>query len=71
MSLHSFEPTQRGRGQPPKYPVKLLTIGESMFFPEVDVTRIGNAVRHHKSMKFICRSVVSRGVVGVRVWRVA
>lgn len=59
------------RGPPPRYPVRHLAIGESAFFAGISANKIGNAVRHHKDMKFRCKTVVRGGVEGARVWRIA
>lgn len=64
-------PDNRGVGRPPKYPVKALRVGESMFFPEAKTDLVGKAARNHKPLRFKCRTVVSGGIKGTRVWRIA
>lgn len=64
-------PDNRGPGRPPKYPVKTLAVGETMFFAGVSSKKIGKCVRKHKPLRFKCRSVVKGGIQGVRVERIA
>lgn len=62
---------ERRRGGQVKYPVTQLEVGEKVFFPGANVVRVGNAVRHNKPMKFECTTIMVRGIVGVRVRRIA
>lgn len=67
----SGHPGTRGRGRPPKYPLRQMRVGESVFLGGTTQLKINKVRKVYKPMKFRCRSVVSSGVVGVRVWRVA
>lgn len=58
-------------GRPVKYPIGFLRVGESLFFPGVTHRLINNVRPIHRPKKFRVRSVVSRGMQGVRVWRIA
>lgn len=61
----------RGPGRPPKYPLRELAIGESVFFPGSETELVGKRARTYKPLKFKCRTVVSGGIKGTRVWRIA
>ncbi len=61
----------RGRGRPPKYPLRQMRVGESVFLGGTTQLKINKVRKVYKPMKFKCRSVVSGGVQGVRVWRMA
>jgi len=64
------EPVKRGPGQPAKYPLSDLEVGESRLFVGVHVNTICKRTSQHKPKKFRCVTVTRKGVVGVRVWRV-
>lgn len=57
-------------GRPEKYPVKRLAVGQCIYVENGDVTRVGNAVRHRKPMRFLCKTVVKHGTKLVKVVRI-
>lgn len=63
-------PDNRGRGRPPKYPLRKLRVGESFFVPGIDVNEICKRTYSFKPLRFKSRTVVNGGVKGVRVWRI-
>jgi hypothetical protein len=64
-------PAPRAPGRPPKYPLRSLAVGESVFIPGTTHRKINQVRPCYRPMKFKCRSVVSGGIPGVRVWRIA
>lgn len=64
-------PDNRGPGHPPKYPVRHMAVGDSIVFTDVDTEKVGNSVRHYKTMKFRCRTIISGGAPSCRVTRIA
>lgn len=61
----------RGPGRPPKYPFRKMAVGESVFLPGAVATRVEKARQRAKPLRFKRRNVVSGGVHGIRVWRIA
>jgi len=61
----------RGPGRPPKYPLRKMAVGESVFLPDAVAIRVEKARQRVKPLRFKIRSVVSDGVRGVKVWRIA
>lgn len=60
-----------GRSGPkPKYPLRALKVGESVFYP-VPSRLLSKATCKHKPMQFRVRKVMKDGVEGCRVWRIA
>lgn len=58
--------------RPRKYPWREISVGESFFAPGRTPTSIGGDIRkYHRPMRFKTRTVVRKGVVGVRVTRIA
>ena len=64
-------PETRPPGRAPKYPLRKLAVGESFFVPGIHIDEICKRTYHFKPLKFRSKTVVSRGVQGVRVWRIA
>ena len=58
-------------GRPPKYPLRTLAIGDTVFLPNTTQRKINKVRSVYAPMKFKCRDVVSGGVRGTRVWRIA
>ena len=57
--------------RPRKYPWEMM-IGASFFAPGRTSTSIQSDVRkHHSGRKYKCRKVAIKGVVGVKVMRIA
>lgn len=61
---------QKRNGRPAKYPLRQMTLDESVFLPGVTQLKINKVRSVYKPMKFRVRSVVAGGVQGVRIWRV-
>lgn len=61
-------PVRKG-GRPPKYPLRTLAVGESVFLPGVTQKKINKVRKVYVPMKFTCRAVVKNGEHGIRVWR--
>jgi hypothetical protein len=59
------------RGRPPLYPIGILKIGESLFFPGVTAHKLRNVFRHHQQMEFERQNVTRDGLQGLLVTRVA
>jgi hypothetical protein len=56
----------------PKYPqMRQIAVGESFFLPGIHVNEICKRTCFFKPLRFSCRTVSIRGVVGVRVRRIA
>lgn len=62
---------RRRAGRPAKYPLRQMALDDSVFLPGVSQIKINKVRSIYKPMKFRVRTVVSGGVEGVRVWRVA
>lgn len=54
-----------------KYPLRTLNVGESFFVAGIHVNEICKRTCFFKPLRFRCRTVVSKGVQGVRVLRIA
>lgn len=61
----------RRAGRPAKYPLRTLDVGDTVFIPGVTQAKINKVRKVYKPMKFKCRQVVSGGIEGTRVWRIA
>jgi hypothetical protein len=61
----------RGPGRQPKYPLTRMAVGETAFFPGADANDISKRTYQWKPMRWRARTVVSGGVKGARVWRIA
>jgi hypothetical protein len=57
--------------RPPKYPLRTIAVGESFFAPGVTPSHICWCAKNVRPRRFSCRTVVSKGVQGVRVRRIA
>lgn len=66
----------RGRGRPPKYPLRSLKVGESTFLPGAIRQNVNKAICNLRvqtpitPIKFRCRTVCKGGITGVRVTRI-
>lgn len=60
----------RLRGPMPKFPLRKMQIGESIFCPGHTARRMWNMCAGLRPMKFKCRTVVKGSQIGARVWRV-
>lgn len=58
-------------GRPPKYPLRTLDVGESIFIPGATQKKINKVRKVYVPMKFRCRTLVKGGMEGTRVWRIA
>lgn len=58
-------------GRPAKYPLREMALGETVFVPGATQSKINKVRSIYKPMKFRVRAVVSGGVEGVRIWRIA
>lgn len=56
-------------GRRPKYPIGILQVGESMFFP-ITAKAMRNIARRHTGKFFSIRSVTENGISGARITRV-
>lgn len=63
-------PDNRGPGRLPKYPLRKLAVGESIFIPGVTSNDICKRTYYFKPLRFRTRTVVSNGIQGTRVWRI-
>ena len=70
MSYQDY-PDNRGPGRPAKYPLRKLAVGESFFVPGIDHNEICKRTYLFKPLRFKTKAVVSGGVKGIRVWRIA
>ena len=61
----------RGPGRPAKWPLRRMDVGESIFIPGVNANRVCKRLSNFKPLRFKTRTVVSGGVMGARVWRIA
>lgn len=61
----------RGPGRPAKWPLRKMSVGESLFIPGFTANRVCKDLYYFKPLKFKTRTVVSGGVIGARVWRIA
>ena len=57
-------------GQPAKYPMRDMKLGEERFFPGIVANSISRRAGMYKPMKFKCRTIVWRGTVGAKVRRI-
>lgn len=57
--------------RPPKYPLRTMAVGETFFAPGRTPSHICWCARVLRPRKFASRTVVIKGVVGVRVRRIA
>lgn len=58
--------------RPRKYPWHAVAVGASFFAPGRTSNSIqGDARKYHAPKKFTCRKIVLKGVIGVKVTRVA
>jgi hypothetical protein len=64
-------PDNRPPGRAPKYPLRKLAVGESFFVPGIHINEICKRTYHFKPLKFTSKTVISNGVQGVRVRRIA
>lgn len=71
MTWTDYADNRSGPGRPPKYPLRSLEVGESMFIPGIDNNEICKRTHYFKPLRFRTRKVVSGGVEGIRVWRIA
>lgn len=65
---------RRGGGRKAKYPLQLMTVGQSFFAPGVTSAKMCGSVSfatRKTGAIFATRTVTEDGVCGVRVWRVA
>jgi hypothetical protein len=61
-------------GQPAKYPFRAMEIGDSFFVAGKKTGMISGSIQGHRKRyggRFVTRTVVEDGVMGVRVWRAA
>ena len=58
-------------GRPPIYPWRQIKIGDSFFAAGRTPRTMSKVSPHYRPMKFKCRSVSVKGVVGVKVMRIA
>ena len=56
-------------GCPPKYPFRMMEVGDSFFIAGKSATISGLFLRY-MPRKFTCRSVVENDISGVRIWRI-
>jgi hypothetical protein len=68
---HLDFPDNRVPGRPPKYPLRAMKVGETVFFPNTDADDVSKRTYQWKPMRWRARTVVSGGVKGARVWRIA
>jgi hypothetical protein len=64
-------PIPRGPGRPAKYPWKHIEVGESFFVPGRTAHDMHSCAHYQKPLKFRCRTITRKDVVGVKVTRVA
>jgi hypothetical protein len=58
------------RGARRRYPIATMKIGDSFFVPGVEAQALSSTIANNRPKKFTRRTVVERGIRGVRVWRV-
>lgn len=61
----------RRSGRLPKYPLRMMQVGDSMFIPGETPRSMQARWKWMKPKRFKSRTVVKSGVAGVRVWRIA
>ena len=66
---YSDFPDNRGPGKAPKYPLRKLAIGETIFLPGATTHLVGKAARNKKPMRFRCKTIVKGGIKGTKVTR--
>ena len=59
-------PVNKG-GRPPKYPLRSLAVGESVFLPGVTEKKINKVRKVYEPMKFRVKTFAN----GARIWRIA
>lgn len=60
----------RRRGPVPKFPLRNMQVGESIFCPGETATGMWNMYAKLSPKKFKCRTVMKGGQIGARVWRI-
>lgn len=58
-------------GRAPIHPFREMSVGETVFIPNRTTKSLVGCVKHMKDRKYKFRQVVSGGVFGTRVWRLA
>lgn len=62
----------RPPGRPPKYPWLTVEVGESFFAPNRTSNSLQHdAYRYHRPRRFTCKQVMTKGVIGIKVTRIA
>lgn len=73
---YSDYPDNRGRGRPPKYPLRKMKINESIFIANATTQNVYKAIYNIRAwnsitpIKFRCRMMTLKGVTGVKVMRI-
>lgn len=64
--------TKKVGGRPPKYPWRTMQVGESFLtHGRSGHSLLNDARRYYRPRRFRIKQVVCKGVLGVRVWRIA
>lgn len=61
----------RGPGRPPKYPWRQMEVGDTFFVPGRTQRCLRKDAAAYRPMQFRIKTVMVKGEIGVRVWRIA